>query len=131
MNLLQAEDDLKAMLPQTEYLRHVALEREDEGEKEFDKYMDLKERIHNSKDRYRILPLEYNLETLKERKEFYDVDILPMLYKDFISDESIEYCKKKTKELEDEINTITKAIHYRKGIAIFGNTKYRKDIILY
>ncbi len=117
MNLRQAEYELEAMLPQPEYLRHVTIEQEKEGEKDFHNYMELMTRIFESKMRYKILPLEYSLATLTLEKEFYNIDILPMLYKDFISDEAIDYCKTKTKELNEEIDELNKVIEHQKELA--------------
>lgn len=117
MNLLQAEDELEGFKPHIAYLSHGTINQEKEGEKDFLNYLNLKTQIFESKDKYHLTALEFALECLEEEKYFYNVDIMPMLYKDFVSQSNLDYCRKKLAEIEDEIVELETTLKHRKELA--------------
>lgn len=117
MNLLEAEKLLREFDPHISYLAHSTVNREKESEKRFMEYLNLKTRIFETKDRYYLAPLEFSLGCLEDEKLFYGVFMLPMLYKEHVSEESLKYCKKKLKEIDAEIEELKGIIKHRKKLA--------------
>ena len=117
MNLLEAEEKLKEYKPHIAYLSHGTIGKEKEGEMELYKYLALKTKIFEAKQRYHLLPLEFSLDCMLDEKEFFHTNILPMLYKDHVSDENLDYCKEKLLELDEGIEELNSILKHRKVLA--------------
>lgn len=117
MNLLEAEKKLEEYKPHIAYLSHGTIGNEKEAEKDFYDYLALKTRIFEVKSTNRLTALEFSLECMLDEKEFFHTNILPMLYKDHVSDENLEYCKEKLMELEEGIKELIVMLDHRKELA--------------
>jgi len=113
MNLYEAQDKLEEFLPQPGYLANGTIKQEKQGEENFYDYLELKTRIFDAKRNSGILELEFALEILEDERFFFNLDILPTLYKDFVPEKNIDYCKVKLLEIESERKELIKIIEHR------------------
>lgn len=111
MNILEAELIAEQLRPIGSYLAHTIRDRGEEGVQNLSDYIDLAERIAEAKLTTDITGYEDAIDAMQVSKDFFSVEVLPMLYKDHIENDDIKRCKRAVREIDMTIEEAQATIY--------------------